>query len=103
MKTLIIASLAALLLTSPTLAQSSPFKSFERAVERVSNAGERAVRRVEIGVAQVERRHDTCEDRADGSGTEYLDCFVVRPIANSDAVATVRSWSNTAWRRLSSL
>jgi len=103
MKALLIASLAAVLLTTPTLAQSNPFKSFERAVERVTNAGERAVRRVEIGVAQVERRHDTCEDRADGSGTEYLDCFVVRPIANSEAVAAVRSWSNTAWRRLSSL
>ena len=96
MKALLIASLAAVLLTTPTLAQSSPFKSFERAVERVTNAGERAVRR-------LERRHDTCEDRADGSGTEYLDCFVVRPIASSEAVAAVRSWSNTAWRRLSSL
>ncbi len=103
MKALIIASLAAVLLATPVAAQSNPFKSFERAVERVGAEGNKVVRRVDAGLAQVERRHNTCEDRADGSGTEYLDCFVVRPIANSEAVATVRTWSNTAWRRLASL
>ena len=104
MKTLLIASLAAMLLATPVSAQSSNlFKSFERAVERVANAGERAVRRIDVGVARVERRHDLCEDRADGSGTAYVDCFVVQPIANSDGVKAVRSWSNSVWRRVSSL
>jgi hypothetical protein len=103
LKALVIASLVAALLVTPVAAQSNPFKSFERAVERVAAEGNKAVRRLDGGLARVEARHNNCEKSADGSGAAYLDCFVVRPVANSRPVVAVRSWSDAAWRRLTAL
>jgi hypothetical protein len=107
LKAVFIVSLAAALLVTPSWAQSfnpfKPSKSFEQAVSRLTDASNRAVHRLEAGFNSVEKRHSTCERRADGSGAAYVDCFVVRPIANSDAGVAVRSWGDALRLRLSAL
>ena len=105
MKALFVVSLTIAL--TPTWAQSfnpfTPNRSFERAVSRLTDAGNKAVRRIDAGFSTVEKRHNSCEKRADGSGAAYLDCFVVRPIANSDGAVAVRSWGESLRRQLASL
>jgi hypothetical protein len=107
MKALFVVSLTIALLVTPTWAQSfnpfTPNKSFERAVSRLTDAGNKAVRRIDAGFSTVEKRHNSCEKRADGSGAAYLDCFVVRPIANSEGAVAVRSWGESLRRQLASL
>lgn len=107
MKALFIVSLAAALLVTPTWAQSfnpfKPSKSFEQAVSRLTDAGNRAVDRIEAGLSSVETRHRSCQKRADGSGAAYMDCVVVRPIVNSDAGVAVRSWGDELLQRLAAL
>ena len=107
MKALVIVSLAAALTVSSANAQSfnpfKPSKSFEQAVSRLSDAGNRAVDRIEAGLSSVETRHRSCQKRADGSGVAYVDCVVVRPIVKSDAGVAVRNWGDELMQRLAAL